>query len=124
MDALYFSGSAKRLVMVLGNPSEWSRDFVGGLRGEKVDARADLFSAGLVLYVMIARRSFYDLMTATDDPATFKALPLSQLASTAVPRELGIARIVIKALLISEMIWQCLAVRWREVAHATRSRFQ
>jgi eukaryotic-like serine/threonine-protein kinase len=70
---------------VLGTPRFASPE---GLRGEKVDARADVFSAGLMLYVMLTRRGPYDLMTITDDPETFRAPPLSQLASIAVPAEL------------------------------------
>jgi len=50
-------------------------------RGERVDARADLFGLGLVLYVMLAGHSPFDAGSAEPEPP-------SRYAGTSVPPEL------------------------------------
>lgn len=86
-----------RTGVVVGTPRFVSPE---GAMGQRVDERADLYSAGLVLYAMLAGRGPFDhlegdhlLLTAhaTDDPA-----PPSRLATDPVPPELD--RAVLKAL--------------------------
>jgi serine/threonine-protein kinase len=54
------------------------------LRGEKVDHRADIFAAGLVLYCMLTRRSPYDQLSFSDDPETFRVTPPSAILGESV----------------------------------------
>ena len=67
-----------------------------GLRGEKVDQRADVFSAGLVLYSMLTRRGPFDSMRTSDTPETFQVKPPSQRIDSFIPPELD--SIVLKAI--------------------------
>src|SRR5262245_37308405 len=81
--------------MVMGTPNYMSPEQARGL---KVDARSDLFSLGVVLYEMIARRAPFAGATPTDMIISIvqqEPAPLSHSAPEA-PRELE--RIVAKAL--------------------------
>lgn len=66
------------------------------LRGEQVDQRADVFSAGLVLYSMLTNRGPFDGMRMTDSPQTFQVQPPSQRIDALIPPELD--TIVLKAI--------------------------
>jgi serine/threonine-protein kinase len=70
---------------VVGSPRFASPE---GLRGEKVDCRADVFSAGLVLYSMLTRRGPFDNMRTTDNPEFFQVKPPSQRIDSFIPPEL------------------------------------
>jgi serine/threonine-protein kinase len=67
-----------------------------GLRGEKVDHRADVFSAGLVLYTMLTRRGAFDRMSTSDNPNTYQVEPPSVRAGVDVSS--GLDSIVLKAI--------------------------
>lgn len=90
-------GFETRTGVVIGTPRFVSPE---GAMGQRVDPRADLYSAGLVLYIMLAGRGPFDhfegdhmLLTAhaAEDPE-----PPSRFASEPVPPELD--RAVLKAL--------------------------
>ena len=90
-------GFETRTGVVVGTPRFVSPE---GAMGQRVDPRADLYSAGLVLYIMLAGRGPFDhfegdhmLLTAhaAEDPE-----PPSRLATEPVPPELD--RAVLKAL--------------------------
>jgi len=90
-------GFETRTGVVVGTPRFVSPE---GAMGQRVDPRADVYSAGLVLYIMLAGRGPFDhfegdhmLLTAhaAEDPK-----PPSRLATEPVPPELD--RAVLKAL--------------------------
>ena len=66
------------------------------LRGEKVDHRADVFAAGLVLYCMLTRRNPYDDMLLTDNPETFQVTPPSAILGDSVSP--GLDAVILKAI--------------------------
>jgi len=66
------------------------------MRGERVDRRADIFSAGLVLYSMLTRRGAFDKMCTTDNPLTYAVPPPSTRVDSHIPPALD--EIVLKAI--------------------------
>lgn len=77
----------------LGSPKYASPET---LRGERVDHRADLFSAGLVCYTMLTGRGAFDRVSAHEDWASFIPEPPSRHAGASIPSELD--DIVLKAI--------------------------
>jgi serine/threonine protein kinase len=83
--------------VVVGTPRFVSPE---AARGEEVDARADLYSAGLVLFVMLAGRGPFDHLKGTDRllsaQAEIEPEPPSRFADVPIPAELD--AVVLKAL--------------------------
>jgi serine/threonine protein kinase len=75
--------------VVVGTPRFVSPE---AARGEEVDARADLYSAGLVLFVMLAGRGPFDHLKGTDRllsaQAEIEPEPPSRFADVPIPAEL------------------------------------
>lgn len=78
---------------IVGSPRYSSPE---GMRGERVDRRADVFSAGLVLYSMLTGRGAYDKMLTTDSPLSYEVPPPSTRVDSEVPRALD--AVVLKAI--------------------------
>jgi serine/threonine-protein kinase len=77
----------------LGSPRFASPETV---HGEHVDQRADLYSVGLVLYIMLTGRGAFDRMRPDEDWATYGIEPPSRhLGSEATP---GLDAIIMKSL--------------------------
>ncbi len=58
------------------------------LRGESVDTRADIFSAGLVLHFMLTRRSPHDRVPTIDGSGHVRLQPASEIAGSRVSTKL------------------------------------
>lgn len=98
--------------ILVGSPRFMSPE---GLGGKRVDHRADLYSTGLVLYVMIAGHGPFDHLC--EDAATRTAAPPSQYLGEAVSPELD--RVVLKAVHPEpDHRYQSAIEFSRELAHA------
>lgn len=92
-------GAPERLVettatgAIVGTPRYTSPE---GLRGERVDGRADVFSAGLVLYAMLTRRGAFDSMLTTDSPLSYEVKPPSKRVDSYISPKLD--AVVLKAI--------------------------
>ncbi len=78
---------------IVGSPLYTSPE---GMRGERVDHRADVFSAGLVLYSMLTRRSAFDKMRTTDSQLAYEPPAPSTRVDSHIPPALD--AIVLKAI--------------------------
>lgn len=78
---------------IVGTPRYASPE---GLRGERVDQRADVFSAGLVLYSMLTRRGAFDSMLTTDSPLSYEVKPPSKRVDSYISPALD--AVVLKAI--------------------------
>jgi len=78
---------------IVGSPRYASPE---GLRGERVDRRADVFSAGLVLYSMLTQRGAFDKMLTTDSPLSYEPPPPSTRVDSYLSPKLD--AIVLKAI--------------------------
>jgi eukaryotic-like serine/threonine-protein kinase len=65
------------------------------LRGESVDTRADIFSAGLILYFMLTGCSPYDRLLPTERPDRLRVRPVSEIAGPRVTPKLD--AVILKA---------------------------
>ncbi len=79
--------------VIVGTPRFASPE---GLRGEKVDHRADVFSAGLVLYTMLTRHGAFDRMLPRDNPELYPVEPPSCRVNSGITPALD--RIVLNAI--------------------------
>ena len=77
----------------LGSPKYASPET---LRGEPVDHRSDVFSAGLVCYTMLTGRGAFDRMSANEDWSIFVPEPPSRHVGRSVPPELD--AVILKAI--------------------------